>query len=123
MLNLLNVASVYKIVSRKQNIVNHKSNVNDSVGNEIIYGTEVLQSDLCDYNNAWALVRDNITIIRRNLVTEVTHKNCTPFIKCITKFYGKAREDAENLDLIVLMYLVIVAPWCSSYNCCTALFN
>ena len=42
MLNLLNEASVYKFVSRKWNIVNHKSNVNDSVGNEIIYGTEVL---------------------------------------------------------------------------------
>ena len=123
MLNLLNEASVYKFVSRKWNIVNHKSNVNDSVGNEIIYGTEVLQSDLCNYNNACALVRDNITIIRRNLVAEVTHKNCTPFIKCITKFDGKAIDDAENLDLIMLMYLVIVAPWCSSYHCCTALFN
>ena len=34
------------------------------IGNEIVYDTEVLESNLCDYNDAYILVRSNITTIR-----------------------------------------------------------
>ena len=34
----------------------------NDVGSKIIYNTEVLKSNLCDYNNGYILVRDNITI-------------------------------------------------------------
>ena len=34
------------------------------LGNEIVYDTEVLESNLCDYNEAYILVRSNITTIR-----------------------------------------------------------
>ena len=49
-LNLLNEANDSKFVKRKWNIVNDQSNANHGVGNEIIYNTEVLKSNLCDYN-------------------------------------------------------------------------
>ena len=49
-LNLLNEANDFKFVKRKWNIVNDHSNANYGVGNEIIYNTEVLKSNLCDYN-------------------------------------------------------------------------
>ena len=39
-------------MTEKQNIVNDQSNANFNVGNEIIYNTEVLKSDRCDYNDA-----------------------------------------------------------------------
>ena len=45
-LNLFKKAYDSKTVRRKWNIVN------DNVGNEIIYNTEVLKSNLCDYNDA-----------------------------------------------------------------------
>ena len=48
-LNLLNVASDSKFVTRSWNIVNNQSNANHSVGNGIIYRTAVLKSNLCDY--------------------------------------------------------------------------
>ena len=32
------------------------------VGNEIIYNTEVSKSNLCDYNDAYILVRGGITV-------------------------------------------------------------
>ena len=41
-----------KFVARKWNIVNDQSNANYDVGYEIIYNTEVLKSNLCDYNDA-----------------------------------------------------------------------
>ena len=62
-LNLLNEASDSKFVTRKWNIVNDQSNANYDVGNEIIYNTEVLKSNFCNYNDAYILVRGNITII------------------------------------------------------------
>ena len=34
----------------------------NDVGSKIIYNTEVLKSNLCDYNNGYILVRDNITV-------------------------------------------------------------
>ena len=36
--------------------------VNCNVGNEIIYTTEVLKSNLCDYNDTYILVRGDITV-------------------------------------------------------------
>ena len=48
LLNLLNEESDSKSVIRKRDIVNNKSNANYDVGNEIIYNTEVLKSNLCD---------------------------------------------------------------------------
>ena len=47
---------------------------NYDLGNEIIFNTEVLKSNLCNYNDAYILVRGNITIIRHQ-VTQVAFKN------------------------------------------------
>ena len=60
-LNLLNEANDPKFVTRKWNIVNDNSS--SDVGSEIIYNTEVLKSNLCDYNDAYNLVRGDITNI------------------------------------------------------------
>ena len=73
---------------------------------EIIYNTEVLESNLCDYNDAYILVRGNITIIVHQ-VTQVAFKNCAPFTKCITKIDRKTINDAENLDLVMSKYNLI----------------
>ena len=84
-LNILNEAGYSKFVNRKCNIINDQSNYNYSVRNEIIYSIELLKSNFCDSNDASVLVRDDTTIIDRNLTAEVAFKNCAPFIKCITK--------------------------------------
>ena len=69
-MNLLNESSDSKFVTRNWNIVNNQSYGNYSVGNKTIYSTEVLKSNLCDYNDAYILVRGDITIIVHN-VTQV----------------------------------------------------
>ena len=51
------------------------SKANCDVANQIIYNAEVLKSNLCDYNDAYILVRGNITIIG-HAVTQATFKNC-----------------------------------------------
>ena len=106
-LNLLNETNDSKFVTRKWNIVSYNSKVNYGVGSEIIYNTEVLKSNLCDYNNAYILLRANATIAGRNLAAQVALKNCAPFTKCITKIDETATDDAEDLDLVMPMYNLI----------------
>ena len=72
-------------MTRKWNNVSDNSKANYGVGNEIIYNTEVLKYSICDYNDAYISVRDDITIADRNLANEVAFKNCAAFTKCITK--------------------------------------
>ena len=52
----MNGASDSNLMTRKWNIVNDHSNVNYDVGNEIIYDTEVLNSNPCNSNEAYILV-------------------------------------------------------------------
>ena len=80
-----------------------ESNANYDVGNEIIYHTDVLRSNICDYNDADILVRRDITIIGHQ-VTQVAFKNCAPFTKCITKIDGTTIDNAEDLDLVMPMH-------------------
>ena len=48
-------------------------------------------------------MRDNITIIGCNLVTEVALKTSAPFLTFITKIDGTTKDDAEDLDLVMPM--------------------
>ena len=102
-MNLLDEASNSKFVTRNQNIANGQSNANYDAGNEIIYNKEVLKSNLCNYSNAYILVRGDISFIINN-GTQVAFKNCALFTKCITKIDRTTIDDAEDLDFAVPMY-------------------
>ena len=54
-LSLLNDANDSKLVTRKWNIVSNNSKANNGVGNE-------LKSNLCDSNDTYILVINDITI-------------------------------------------------------------
>ena len=75
------------LVTRKWNVVNDNSKSNYAAANEITYDTEILKSNLCDYNDAYILVRGDITIAGLNIATEVAFKNCASFSKCITNIF------------------------------------
>ena len=62
-LNLLNEAIDSNFVTRKWNIGNNNSKSNYDTSNEITYNTEILKSNLCDYNDAYILVRSFITVV------------------------------------------------------------
>ena len=107
---LLDEANDFKFVARKWNIVNDQSNANCGIESEIIYNTDVLRSNLCDYNNACILVRGDITF-RAAPETQVAFKTLTPFTKCITKIDGTAIDYAEDLDIVMPMYNLIEYMW------------
>ena len=64
--SLLNESSDSKLVSRISKIVIDQSSSNYDVETEVIYNTEVSKSNLCDYNDAYILLRGNITIVGDN---------------------------------------------------------
>ena len=84
-------------MTRKWNIANDQSNTNYNAGNKIIYNIEVLISYLCDYNDAFILVRGDINIIGQQL-PPVAFKNWAPFTRSITKIDRATIVDAEKLD-------------------------
>ena len=99
----MNESSDSKFVTRNWNIANDQSNANYVVGKEIIFNTKVLESNLCDYNDVFILVRGNVTIAG-NVAARVAFDNCGPFINCITKIDGTTIDDPEDLDLVIPMY-------------------
>ena len=66
----------------------------------------MLKSSLCDYSDAYILVKGNITV-KSAPQTQASFKNCAPFTKCITKIDETTIDDAEDLDLIMSTYNLI----------------
>ena len=58
--------------------------------------------------------RGDIIIIVHKNPTSVAFKNCGPFIKCITKIDGTTIGDADDLDLVMLIYILI--EYSSNYS-------
>ena len=61
-MNLLNDANDSKFVTKKWSIVNDNLTWHYAAANEITYNTEVLKSDLRDYNEPYILVTADITV-------------------------------------------------------------
>ena len=101
-------------MTRKWNFVNDQLNANYDAGNEINYDTEVLKSNLCDYKDAYILVTVDIVTTANNNPTPVAFKNCATFTKCIIKIDGTTTDNAEDLDLVMLMYNLI--EYSSNYS-------
>ena len=75
-------------------------------GNGIFYNTEVLKSNFCDCNDAYILVKYNITVASAPL-TQGLFKDCAPFTECISKIDRTTIDNAKDLDLVMLTYNLI----------------
>ena len=77
----------------------------------------MLRSSLCDYADAYILVKRTITITgagddaaarqadERN--KGVIFKNCAPFTKCISKINDTEIDNAQDIDIVMPMYNLI----------------
>ena len=74
----------------------------------IRFMTPMLRSNLCDYSDAYILVKGTITVAGNNLRDRQNRplilKNNAPFISCITRINGELIEDADDLDIVIPMY-------------------
>ena len=81
---------------------------NYNVNNEIRIKTPMLRSDLCDFSDAYIVVKGDITLEGDNDANKqnknLAFKNNAPFINCISKINGVQIDNAEDLDVVMLMY-------------------
>ena len=71
----------------------------------------MLRSDLCDFSDVYIVVKGTITIGRPNTAKinkAIAFKNNAPFINCISKINGAKIDNAEDLNVVMPMYLNIV---------------
>ena len=93
--NLLDSASNQPSKFRTTNWVeiNDESRGTYSVNRQINFKTSMLRSSLCDYSDAYILVKGNISVnntaadgaAANNTNKKVIFKNCAPFTDCISK--------------------------------------
>ena len=87
-------------MTRKSNIVNDQQSAYYDVGNELTYKSEALKSNLCDYNDAYMVIRGGITVTAPR-TTWICFKNCATFSKYITKIDGTIVDVVEALGLVM----------------------
>ena len=72
----------------------------------------MLRSNLCDYSDAYIVVKGKITVsatdeannIRDKKNRPLAFENNAPFIYCISKINGVLVDNAEDLDIVIPMY-------------------
>ena len=70
---------------KKWYVIDSESKGNYSDKNEIKFLISSLESNLCDYSDAYILVTGNINVTGGDANTKVAFKNCAPFRKCRTE--------------------------------------
>ena len=91
-----------KFVTKNWIEVYDQSQGNYDVNKEIRIKTSMFRSDLCDFSDAYSVVKGTITVVRPNNAKRnktVTFKNNAPFINCISKINVVKVDNAEDLDV------------------------
>ena len=114
-INLLDTTSddkkLPKFVAKKWIEVYEQLEKNYSINKEIRIKTPMLRWDLCDFSDAYIVVKREVTVANANNAKRnkaVAFKNNTPFINCISKINGVKIGNAEGLDVVMLMYNLLV---------------
>ena len=96
-----------RFVTKKWIKVYDQSEKNYSINKEIRIKTPMLRSDLCDFSDAYIVVKGEITVTNPNNAKRnkaVAFKNNAPFVNCISKINGVQIDKAEDLDVVIPMY-------------------
>ena len=121
-------------VTEKWIEVYDQSEGNYNVNKEIRIKTSMLRSDLCDFSDAYIVVKGNITVTKKTLTADdidapnntaaniiatntannnafgekkLVFKNNAPFINCISKINGVKTDNAADLDVVMPMYNIL----------------
>ena len=74
----------------------------------------MLKSSLCNYSDAYILVKGKIAANKTGTATAPNNrnkkrmfKNCAPFTNCIIKINNTQVDNAEDIDIVMPMYNLI----------------
>ena len=115
--NLLDSASNKPSKFRTRNWVEINDNIRGaySPNKQIRFKTAMLRSSLCDYSDAYILVKENISVNNNagagadanNIGKKIILKNCGPFTNCISKINNTQIDNTEHTDIVIPMYNLI----------------
>ena len=86
-----------------------------NVNSQIKFKTTMLKSSLCDYSDAYILVKGTISgnntaaqgAAANNTNKKVIFKNCVPFTNCISEINNTQIDNAKDIDVVMPMYNLI----------------
>ena len=95
--------------------INDESRGTYNVNSQIRLKTTMLKSSLCDYGDAYILVKGTITADgtsaagddANNTNKKVIFKNCAPFTNCISEINNTQVDNAKDIDIVKPMYNLI----------------
>ena len=94
--------------------INDESRGAYNVNSQIKFKTTMLKSSLCDYSDAYILVKGTISInntaaqgAAANNNKKVIFKNCAPFTNCINEINNTQIDNAKDIDIVMPMYNLI----------------
>ena len=114
--NLLGNASnqFFNFRTKNQIEINDQSREVHNTNSDIRFNPTMLKSSLCDYSDAYILIKRKITITeeRDNAAArhadernkDVIFKDCAPFIKCKNEINNKEIDNANDIDIVMRMY-------------------
>ena len=95
--------------------INDESRGAYNVNSQIKFKTTMLKSSLCDYSDAYILVKGTISVnntaaqgaAANNTSKKVIFKNCAPFTNCISEINNTQIDNAKDIDIVMPMYNLI----------------
>ena len=104
-----------KFITRNWVEINDESRAAYNVNNQIKFKTTMLKSSLCDYSDAYILVKGTISInnaaaqgaAANNTNKKAIFKNCAPFTNCISENNNTQIDNAKDIDVVMPMYNLI----------------
>ena len=86
-----------------------------NVNSQFEFKSTMLKSSLCDYSDAYILVKGTITVadisaagaVANNTNKKVIFKNCAPFSNCISEINNTQTDNARDIDIVMPMNNVI----------------
>ena len=96
-----------KFATKKWYVIDSESKGNYSHENPIKFLASSLESNLCDYSDAYILVTGNINVTGGDANTKVAFKNCAPFKDCRTEINDTFVDYADFINITMPMYNLI----------------
>ena len=90
-----------KFATKKWNVIDSESKGNYSPRNRIKFLASSSESSLCDYSDAYTLVKGNLTITGGNANAKVAFKNCVPFKECRTEISETFVAETEHINIAI----------------------
>ena len=95
--------------------INDESRGIYNVNSQIKFKATMLKSSLCDYSDAYIIVKRTITVnntaaegaAANNINKKVMFKNCAPFTNCISEINNTQVDYAKDIDIVMRMYNLI----------------